>query len=53
MVTVFFIEGGRPSFGPHAAELTGAFYRGLAQRDYFQPKTPEMAGMSRGVRATP
>jgi cell division protein FtsI/penicillin-binding protein 2 len=44
IVTVFFIEGGRPSFGPHAAELTGAFYRGLSQRDYFQPKTPEMAG---------
>jgi hypothetical protein len=42
-VTVFFIEGGRPSFGPHAAELTGEFYRALSERDYFQTKTPQMA----------
>ena len=38
IVTVFFIEGGRPSFGPHAAELTGVFYKALAQRNYFQPR---------------
>ena len=29
LVTVFFLEGGRPTFGPRAAELTGAFYRNL------------------------
>ncbi len=28
LVTVFFLEGGRPTFGPRAAELTGAFYKG-------------------------
>ena len=28
IVTVIFLEGGRPTFGPKAAELTGAFYRG-------------------------
>jgi cell division protein FtsI/penicillin-binding protein 2 len=44
IVTVFFIEGGRPSFGPHAAELTGEFYRGLWDRNYFGPKTPQVAG---------
>ncbi len=27
IVTVFFLEGGRPTFGPKAAELTGRFYR--------------------------
>lgn len=43
IVTVFFIEGGRPSFGPKAAELTGEFYRELWERNYFETKTPQMA----------
>jgi penicillin-binding protein 2 len=38
IVTVFFLEGGRPTFGPKAAELTGQFYRALWDRNYFQPK---------------
>ncbi len=36
IVTVFFLTGGRPTFGPKAAELTGIFYRALASRSYFQ-----------------
>ncbi|HWZ50778.1 MAG TPA: penicillin-binding transpeptidase domain-containing protein [Granulicella sp.] len=40
IVTVFFLEGGRPTFGPKAAELTGQFYRALWDRNYFQPKAP-------------
>ena len=36
IVTVFFLNGGRPVFGPKAAELTGVFYRALASRSYFQ-----------------
>ncbi|MGI4755373.1 MAG: penicillin-binding transpeptidase domain-containing protein [Janthinobacterium lividum] len=36
IVTVFFLTGGRPTFGPKAAELTGMFYRALASRSYFQ-----------------
>ncbi len=36
IVTVFFLTGGRPTFGPKAAELTGIFYRALANRSYFQ-----------------
>jgi penicillin-binding protein 2 len=40
IVTVFFLEGGRPTFGPKAAELTGRFYRALWDRNYFQPKPP-------------
>ena len=43
LVTVFFLEGGRPTFGPRAAELTGAFYRNLWDRNYFADK---------GVQAT-
>ena len=38
LVTVFFLEGGRPTFGPRAAELTGAFYRNLWDHEYFTAK---------------
>jgi penicillin-binding protein 2 len=40
LVTVFFLEGGRPTFGPRAAELTGAFYKNLWDRNYFADKGP-------------
>ena len=40
IVTVIFLEGGRPTFGPKAAELTGQFYRALADRNYFAPRNP-------------
>ena len=39
LVTVFFLEGGRPTFGPRAAELTGAFYKNLWDRNYFAART--------------
>jgi penicillin-binding protein 2 len=39
IVTVFFLEGGRPTFGPKAAELTGVFYRNLWDHSYFAQKT--------------
>jgi penicillin-binding protein 2 len=38
LVTVFFLKGGRPTFGPRAAELTGAFYRNLWDRNWFASK---------------
>jgi penicillin-binding protein 2 len=38
LVTVFFLEGGRATFGPHAAELTGVFYKNLWDRNYFAAK---------------
>jgi penicillin-binding protein 2 len=38
IVTVIFLEGGRPTFGPKAAELTGQFYRALWNKDYFLQK---------------
>jgi cell division protein FtsI/penicillin-binding protein 2 len=40
IVTVIFLEGGRPTFGPKAAELTGEFYRAMYDRNYFIPKAP-------------
>jgi membrane carboxypeptidase/penicillin-binding protein len=40
IVTVFFLEGGRPTFGPKAAELTGLFYRNLWDKSYFATKQP-------------
>ena len=43
IVTVIFLEGGRPTFGPKAAELTGQFYRSLFDRKYFEPKPPAPA----------
>ena len=47
IVTVFFLEGGRPSFGPHAAELTGEFYRALWDANYFEPKAPVVSATLR------
>jgi cell division protein FtsI/penicillin-binding protein 2 len=41
IVTVVFLEGGRPTFGPRAAELTGEFYRAMYERNYFAPKPTE------------
>jgi penicillin-binding protein 2 len=43
IVTVFFLEGGRPTFGPKAAELTGVFYRNLWDHSYFATKNPNEA----------
>src|SRR5271169_2022463 len=39
IVAVIFLEGGRPTFGPKAAELAGHFYRNLYDHDYFTAKT--------------
>ncbi|MGI4981214.1 MAG: penicillin-binding transpeptidase domain-containing protein [Janthinobacterium lividum] len=46
IVTVFFLTGGRPTFGPKAAELTGIFYRALASRSYFQQHAIPLAAGS-------
>jgi cell division protein FtsI/penicillin-binding protein 2 len=40
IVTVIFLEGGKPTFGPKAAELTGEFYRAMYERNYFESKGP-------------
>ena len=50
IVTVFFLEGGRPTFGPKAAELSGKFYRALYDHNFFTQRattatTSEKTGM--------
>ena len=49
IVTVIFLEGGRPTFGPKAAELTGQFYRSLYDRNYFAPKAAAMSERLNGT----
>ena len=45
IVTVVFLQGGRPTFGPKAAEITGKFYRALYDHNFFRAtastQTPE------------
>jgi cell division protein FtsI/penicillin-binding protein 2 len=53
IVTVIFLEGGKPTFGPKAAELTGQFYRALWDRSYFQPRTPQMAATYQTTGSNP
>jgi hypothetical protein len=43
LVSVFFLEGGRPTFGPRAAELTGAFYKNLWDRNWFAERSQQTA----------
>jgi len=41
LVTVFFLEGGRPTFGPRAAELTGEFYQNLWDSNWYASRTQQ------------
>jgi len=53
IVTVFFLTGGRPTFGPKAAELTGRFYQALSSKSYFQQHAvPQLAGVPVTGQAT-
>ncbi len=40
IVVVVFLEGGRPTFGPKAAEIAGRMYRNLYDHSYFAGGTP-------------
>jgi len=40
IVVVVFLEGGRPTFGPKAAELAGHMYRSLYDHEFFVPPQP-------------
>jgi membrane carboxypeptidase/penicillin-binding protein len=56
LVTVFFLEGGRPTFGPRAAELTGAFYKNLWDRNWFAARSPWQASAAQpasGLQSQP
>lgn len=54
IVAVVFLQGGRPTYGPKAAEITGKFYRALYDHNFFNAPTTS-AGRniqpdSKGVR---
>jgi beta-lactamase class D len=53
IVTVVFLEGGRPMFGPKAAEITGQLYRALWDNSYFDPKSPQLATSSHSAHSNP
>jgi penicillin-binding protein 2 len=53
LVTVFFLEGGRPTFGPRAAELTGEFYKNLWDRNYFAEKAQQTSAVAPASVAPP
>ena len=35
VVVVVFLQGGRPTYGPKAAEITGRIYRSLYDHNFF------------------
>ncbi|HUS19779.1 MAG TPA: penicillin-binding transpeptidase domain-containing protein [Terriglobales bacterium] len=41
IVTVVFLRGGRPTYGPKAAEISGKFYRNLYDHSFFATKGTE------------
>jgi cell division protein FtsI/penicillin-binding protein 2 len=43
IVVVVFLEGGRPTFGPKAAELAGVMYRNLYDHDFFAARPTQPA----------
>jgi penicillin-binding protein 2 len=57
IVTVVFLQGGRPTFGPKAAEIAGRLYRNLYDHNFFvagaagTTSTPDLEKVS--TQATP
>jgi penicillin-binding protein 2 len=48
IVTVVFLQGGRPTFGPKAAEIAGRMYRNLYDHNFFaaRPVQTDTAGVA-------
>ena len=44
IVTVVFLEGGRPTYGPKAAEISGKFYRALYDHNFFAQRATTASG---------
>jgi penicillin-binding protein 2 len=55
IVVVVFLQGGRPTFGPKAAEIAGLMYRNLYDHNFFIAGTPTPAdtAASRPTSTTP
>ena len=43
IVVVVFLQGGRPTFGPKAAEISGRMYRSLYDHSFFEVHPPAPA----------
>jgi penicillin-binding protein 2 len=55
IVTVVFLQGGRPTYGPKAAEITGRMYRNLYDHNFFVARangTSPAADLEKIVPAT-
>jgi cell division protein FtsI/penicillin-binding protein 2 len=51
IVVVVFLRGGRPTFGPKAAEIAGRLYRNLYDRSFFAV-SKEAQEQTNGIRTT-
>ena len=54
VVVVVFLEGGRPTFGPKAAEIAGRMYRNLYDHEFFvsKPVSPASTASVKPVGST-
>ena len=52
IVAVVFLQGGRPTYGPKAAEITGRFYRALYDHNFFAPPATTATGNVSGQATT-
>ena len=52
VVVVVFLEGGRPTFGPKAAEIAGRMYRDLYDHSFFMVKNPGVPESTSSVQTT-
>jgi penicillin-binding protein 2 len=52
IVTVVFLRGGRPTFGPKAAEIAGRMYRSLYDHNFFNNTATSHAATTPGAMAT-
>ena len=50
IVTVVFLQGGRPTFGPKAAEIAGRMYRNLYDHEFFAAKPPVLPADTAAVK---
>jgi len=52
VVVVVFLRGGRPTFGPKAAEISGRMYRNLYDHSFFAVRAPALERSSSPVNAS-
>ncbi len=55
VVVVIFLEGGRPTFGPKAAEIAGRMYRNMYDHNFFMagPTLPSDTATAKPVNTNP